>query len=59
MGKTTNAMEQVLENYFNNKSEFQSALQEVKKFHNEILLDLFANERHAVFGAVKALFFRI
>lgn len=56
MGKTTNAMEVVLKNYFENKSEFQSALQEVKKFHNQILLDLFNNERHPVFEAVKSLF---
>ena len=40
MGKTTNAMELVIKNYFDNKSELQSALQEVKKFHNQIVLDL-------------------
>lgn len=59
MGKTTNAMEVVLKNYFENKSEFQSALQEVKKFHNQILLDLFNNERHPVFEAVKSLFLEL
>lgn len=59
MGKTTNAMEVVLKNYFENKSEFQSALQEVKKFHNQILLDLFNNERHPVFEALKSLFLEL
>ena len=56
MGKTTNAMELVIKNYFENKPQLQSALQDVKKFHNEILIDLFKNERHPVFEAVKALF---
>jgi len=56
MGKTTNAMELVIKNYFDNKSELQSALQEVKKFHNQIVLDLFENEQHSVFKAIKKLF---
>ncbi|WP_158846879.1 aspartate kinase [Algibacter sp. L1A34] len=56
MGKTTNALELVIKNYFENKSELQSALQEVKKFHNEILLDLFPNENHIVFSKIDAFF---
>ena len=60
MGKTTNAMELVVNNYFNNKSELKSelksAIQEVIKFHNQILLDLFDNDKHAVFKAVNDLF---
>lgn len=56
MGKTTNAMELVIKNYFENKAELQSAIHDVIKFHNQILLDLFENERHNVFAAVKLLF---
>ncbi len=59
MGKTTNALETVLDNYFNNKSELQSSLQEVKKYHNAILLDLFDTnneETHPVFKKVTSLF---
>ena len=41
MGKTTNAFEKVIDNYFNNKKALLSSIQEVKKFHNAILLDLF------------------
>ena len=41
MGKTTNAMETVIANYFDAKHQLQSSLQDVKKFHNNILLDLF------------------
>ena len=56
MGKTTNAMETVISNYFDAKHELQSSLQDVKKFHNNILLDLFENEQHPVFGTVDQLF---
>ena len=56
MGKTTNALETVNHNYFNNKGELQSSLQEVRKYHNAILLDLFENENHQVFKKVTNLF---
>ncbi|GGW58481.1 aspartokinase [Winogradskyella epiphytica] len=56
MGKTTNAMEVVIKNYFDNKPELQSAIHEVIKYHNQIILDLFDNENHQVFKKVKLLF---
>lgn len=56
MGKTTNALEVVINNYFNNTSELQSSLQDVKKYHNAILLDLFDNEESPVFKNVSNLF---
>ena len=56
MGKTTNAIEGVIKNYFENKTELQSAIQEVKKFHNEILLGLFENVNHQAFKKVNDLF---
>lgn len=56
MGKTTNALEAVIHNYFQNKAELQSSLQEVKKYHNAILMDLFENEQHLVFKKVAGLF---
>lgn len=56
MGKTTNALEVVLNNYFNKKGELQSSIQDVVKYHNEILLDLFNNESHPVFKKVLSLF---
>ena len=46
MGKTTNALEIVIKNYFENKAELQSSLQEVKKYHNEIILDLFDSDSY-------------
>ena len=56
MGKTTNAFEVVVKNYFNNKKELLSSIQEIKKYHNSILLDLFDNENHSVFKQVSKLF---
>lgn len=56
MGKTTNALELVIKNYLENKKEFQSSLQEVKKYHNQILLDLFENINHHAFKKVNGLF---
>ncbi|HMQ43684.1 aspartate kinase [Mariniflexile maritimum] len=56
MGKTTNALELVINNYFENKTELQSAIQDVKKYHNEILLDLFEEETHPVYKKVSTLF---
>ena len=56
MGKTTNAMEKVISNYFDSKHKLHSSVQEVKKYHNNILLDLFENETHAVFENIDDLF---
>lgn len=56
MGKTTNALEVVVENYLSNNKELQSSIQEVKKFHNEILLDLFENTQHGIFKKISELF---
>jgi aspartate kinase len=34
MGKTTNALEVVVHDYFNKSASLQSSIQEVKKYHN-------------------------
>ena len=56
MGKTTNALEIVIKNYFEKSQELQSSIQEVKKYHNQILLDLFEDEKNAAFTEVNSLF---
>ncbi|MBD0831451.1 aspartate kinase [Aestuariibaculum sediminum] len=56
MGKTTNSLEIVVKNYFDNKAELQSSIQEVIKYHNEILLTLFENENHQVYTKVSSFF---
>lgn len=56
MGKTTNAIEKVIDNYINNRKELQSSIQDIKKYHNAILLDLFENEQHHIFNSISNLF---
>ncbi|RZJ30971.1 MAG: aspartate kinase [Flavobacterium sp.] len=56
MGKTTNALEAVINNYFKKSASLQASIQEVKKYHNQILLDLFDDDKHAVFSDVAKLF---
>lgn len=56
MGKTTNAFEKVVKNYFDNKQELQSSIQEIIKYHNEILLDLFSSDQHPIFKITQTLF---
>tara|TARA_B100001564_G_scaffold150005_1_gene126137 strand:- start:9458 stop:10711 length:1254 start_codon:yes stop_codon:yes gene_type:complete len=56
MGKTTNALEKVISCYFNSKSKLQSAIQEIKKYHNSILLELFDDENHKIFNSIDKLF---
>ncbi len=56
MGKTTNALETVIKNYFDKSNELHASLQEVRKYHNQILMDLFEDEEHDVFYAVNSHF---
>jgi aspartate kinase len=56
MGKTTNALEVVIKDYFDKSAALQSSVQEIKKYHNQILMDLFEDENHAVFAAIKSQF---
>ena len=54
--KTTNAFELVVKNYFENKSELQYSINEIFKFHNQILLSLFDNENHEIYREVRLIF---
>ena len=55
MGKTTNALEIVVDNYFNNKPELQSSILNVFNFHLEIMMDLF-KKNDPVFYETSKLF---
>lgn len=55
MGKTTNALEEVIHNYFHQPDDLQESIQEVAKFHNQIALDLFENEQHPIFKEIRFL----
>lgn len=54
MGKTTNALEEVVAEYFENNAENQ-AFRKVQEFHNELMHKLFETSEHAVFTEVAQL----
>lgn len=56
MGKTTNGMEVIINNYNNNKVALQPSIEDVKKYHIDIMLDLFTDNQHPVFDKVDILF---
>ncbi|MCK0192231.1 aspartate kinase [Arenibacter sp. F20364] len=56
MGKTTNAMEDIVNAYFKDKSLLSAAVHEVIQYHDTIMHDLFSNDKHPVFAKVKTLF---
>ena len=55
MGKTTNALELVVHNYFNNKENLQASISEVYNFHSEIINNLF-EKSHPIFSDISKLF---
>jgi len=56
MGKTTNAMEAVVNTYFDNKNNISSSIEKVENFHLVILSKLFQNDKHPIFKKVNSLF---
>ncbi len=58
MGKTTNALEIVVKNYFNKSDELQSSIQTIKDYHVTIISKLFESS-HTVFNDVEKYFFDI
>lgn len=56
MGKTTNALEVVVHNYFQNRFDLAESVQDVKEYHLVILQALFTDTTHPVYQAVDALF---
>ncbi len=59
MGKTTNALEKVVESYLNKDGKVEENLQIVKKFHFDILNDLFKDKNHAIFNEIHNTFIEI
>jgi aspartate kinase len=56
MGKTTNAMEKVVDAYFKEKQEVTAILQEVREYHLAIMKELFPGGKHKVFKDTALLF---
>ena len=56
IGKTTNLLEKIVYNYFNNNQELESSINELICFHKKILKELFKSKNHQIFNAVKTIF---
>ncbi|WP_027393311.1 aspartate kinase [Aquimarina latercula] len=55
MGKITNALETVVEHYLNKSDQFKDAIDFIKKYHHEVLTDLFVNKHHPIFDKIDSL----
>ena len=55
MGKTTNALEKVVDSYFNDKAQLQSSILDVFNFHINILNNLF-EKNHFIFSELNISF---
>jgi len=55
MGKTTNALEKVVDSYFNDKAQLQSSILDVFNFHINILNNLF-EKNHFIFSELNTSF---
>ena len=56
MGKTTNALEQVVHSFFENKEQFTQDLETVRENHHRIIEDLFKASNTEILLKVNALF---
>ena len=56
MGKTTNAMELVVKNYFEDKSKLNESFDAIYDYHSKIALELFGTKNHPIFARLNELF---
>ena len=56
MGKTTNALENVVHSYFENKEQFPKKLEAVRSYHHQIIAGLFSDEKVLVTEKIDSLF---
>ena len=56
MGKTTNALEKILDNYFNDSKKTIDGLVQLKQYHIKIVKNLFGNDSFEIEETIKKLF---
>lgn len=56
MGKTTNALEKVLQAWFSNDDSLQQSISEVISYHQQIIAELFPDKEHPVYFKTDLLF---
>lgn len=55
MGKMTNAFENIVQNYFNNKAELKTSITDIHHYHLNILNGLFDNKSHPIYSKLKKI----
>ncbi|MFD0977080.1 aspartate kinase [Salinimicrobium gaetbulicola] len=55
MGKTTNALEEVVKDYLDT-GNYNNSLQTIKEYHHQIILELFQSKEHPIFKKVSGFF---
>ena len=53
MGKSTNALESILESYIKGKKDLSEGIENLRAFHFEILKELFPNKTHRIYNEVE------
>lgn len=56
MGKTTNALEEILEAYWNKTGECSALLDQLRAFHSEIVKDLFSSNTEYISAELEIIF---
>ncbi|GIZ15831.1 aspartate kinase [Capnocytophaga catalasegens] len=56
MGKTTNALEEVVRVYFEENTLLIDTISKIKEFHYKIIKELFSNEKHTIYWKIDELF---
>ena len=56
MGKTTNALEKILDNYFNDSKKTIDGLVQLKQYHIKIVKNLFGNDSFEIEETINKLF---
>lgn len=60
MGKTTNALEKLVESYFQEEEENKKILfEQVKEYHYQIINELFTDKKHDIFLAADQIFYHL
>lgn len=59
MGKTTNALENLAQHYFNKNDDCNLLLESIKAFHFNIITQLFEDKKHPVYNEVNNFFVEI
>ena len=59
MGKTTNALEKVMEASYTNRNQLSELIEGIKKFHYDLLNDLFLDRNHSVFTEIENTFIEL